>query len=243
MKYLLTLLFFVIAYPFCVAQNREELSLTDKSYDSTQVSKEYLLGKEPYKESSLFTVIDPKYTPLSKNNAYIRIETYEAFKKMYYAALEDGITLRVTSATRRYVIQRIIWEDKWVKSSIPEGIERMRSILEYSSVPGISRHHWGTDIDLMSPKLSFWESEKGTKIYKWLTENAYRYGFYQPYTANPIRTGFSEEKWHWSYYPLSDSFTEQYRKKIKPSDLKGFVGDKYLSHIDVIEEYVFGIDR
>ncbi|MBQ5593220.1 MAG: D-alanyl-D-alanine carboxypeptidase family protein, partial [Bacteroidales bacterium] len=102
----------------------------------------------------------------------------------------------------------------------------------------------GTELDFNSPKLEFWNSERGKKTYKWLCENAHKYGFYQPYTAkspNGRNRGYNEEKWHWSYAPLSAEYTRQYKLLIKPSDLKGFLGDDLVEELDIIGNYVFGI--
>ena len=37
----------------------------------------------------------------------------------------------------------------------------------------------------------------------WLVQNGASYGFCQPYTAGRC-AGYNEEKWHWSYMPLSE---------------------------------------
>lgn len=206
-----------------------------------EITKEALLGNKVYADDPNFIVIDKKYTALSSYNANIRRETYAAFKRMYRAALRDGIELRVTSASRNFITQRIIWEDKWKKSPAPAGIARVKEILKYSSVPGISRHHWGTDIDLMSPQLAYWESAKGVRVYDWLCKNAFKFGFYQTYTGSTTRGGFSEEKWHWSFYPISSLYMKAYKETIKNSDLTGFVGSDSLSEFDIISEYVFGV--
>ncbi len=207
-----------------------------------EITKEALLGNKVYADDPNFIVIDKKYTPLSSYNANIRRETYAAFKKMYRAALKDGIELRITSASRNFFTQRVIWENKWRNSRVPAGIARVRDILKYSSVPGISRHHWGTDIDLMSPRLDFWAKEYGIKVYKWLCENAPKFGFFQTYTEDVSSGGFSEEKWHWSFYPISSLYIKAYKETIKNSDLTGFVGSEYLSDFDIISEYVFGVE-
>ncbi len=236
-KYLFCTLFLLLCTTVSWAQGYE----VEPAPES--VTKEYLLGKENFIGNPKFIVIDQKYTALSKENAHIRKETYEAFVRMYEAALRDGITLRVTSATRSNVTQRMLWEKKWVKSPYASGIARVRHLLRYTSFPGISRHHWGSEIDLMSTKLRYWASSSGQKTYKWLCENAHRFGFFQPYTKNPDRKGFTEEKWHWSYAPLSDLFQQQYIEKVEESDLGGFSGDEVIAKLDVINSFVLGVER
>jgi len=134
---------------------------------------------------------------------------------MYNAAKADGIDLVVRSATRNFSYQRGIWERKWSgKTKLSDGVnaatditvdrDRAVKIMNYSAMPGASRHHWGTDIDLNSFNNSYFESGTGLKVYKWLEQNAHKYGYCRPYTPkNNGRTGYEEEKWHWSYTPLS----------------------------------------
>jgi len=50
-------------------------------------------------------------------------------------------------------------------------------------MPGTSRHHWGTDVDLFSLDNKFFESGDGKIWYSWMVQNAAKYGFCQPYTA------------------------------------------------------------
>jgi D-alanyl-D-alanine carboxypeptidase len=111
--------------------------------------------------------------------------------------------------------------------------ERAKHILRYNAMPGISRHHWGTELDFISTKVEFWETEKGQKVYNWLKENAYKYGFYQPYTnkKDNNRDGFNEEKWHWSYFPLSNEYLKRYKTDINYSNFPKFLGG------DILESY------
>ncbi len=212
--------------------------------DNKMVSKEFLLGKTHYQNDSSFVLIPSEYTVLKAPNNYIQKQTFEAFVKMFEAAKADGINLVITSASRNFWVQKYIWEQKWKKSSIANKKVRAQEILKYNSMCGTSRHHWGTDLDFNSPRLEFWNSEKGKKTYKWLCENAHKYGFYQPYTAKSSggrTTGYNEEKWHWSYYPLSAEYMKQYKLQIKSSDLKGFLGDDLVEELGIIENYVFGV--
>jgi LAS superfamily LD-carboxypeptidase LdcB len=109
-------------------------------------------------------------------------------------------------------------------------------------MPGTSRHHWGTDIDLNNLNNEYFESGEGLKIYQWLTAHAHRFGFCQPYTSKTGgRTGYEEEKWHWSYTPLSIPLLEEYKKTITLSDLTGFMGSGAAVKLDVIKNYVDGV--
>ncbi|MCQ2343596.1 MAG: M15 family metallopeptidase [Paludibacteraceae bacterium] len=171
---------------------------------------------------------------------YIHRQVYYAYLKMSYAASRENIELPIVSATRNFKRQAKIWERKWTNFSGTPA-EKTLKILEYSSMPGTSRHHWGTDIDLCSTEDYEWNTPKLQATLKWLNENAKRFGFYMPYDNNPNRTGYKYEPWHWSYYPMADYYTELFRKLITYQDIKGFSGAHLAQEFAVIELYVFGI--
>ena len=117
-----------------------------------------------------------------RKGLYLRSDVYEAYKKMKRQADEDGIRLVIRSATRNFDYQKGIWERKWTgetklsdrsrASDITDEKERALKILRYSSMPGSSRHHWGTDIDLNSFDNSYFEYGEGLKVYDWLKQHA-----------------------------------------------------------------------
>lgn len=213
--------------------------------------KDYLLGKFDPTTHSQFVKLQDEHTRGSARGAYLRKETYEAFIKMSEAARKDGVKLVIISATRNFEAQKRIWENKWNGKVPVEGKdlttvkdpnERARLILLYSSMPATSRHHWGTDMDLNSLENSFFESGDGLKTYQWLTAHAAEYGFCQPYTSKTNgRTGYEEEKWHWSYLPLSGELLKLYKTKIKYTDIKGFTGSEVAKSLQVITHYVAGV--
>lgn len=214
---------------------------------AAEPTKEFLLGKTHFEKDTNFVEIASAYTVLRKPNNFIQKRTLQAFLMMREAALADGVKLTATSASRNFWVQRYIWEQKWQKSAVAAGAGRARSILKYNSMCGTSRHHWGTELDFNSPKLEYWNTAEGKKTYKWLCENAHRFGFYQPYTTKGEKgsglreTGYNEEKWHWSYYPLANVYMQKYKELVTEKDLGGFLGSEYVPDLNVIEEYVFGV--
>ena len=215
------------------------------------VDKNYLLGKFDPSSHSQFVRLNDEHTQGSAKGAYLRKETYEAFMKMSDAAKQEGVELVIISATRNFESQKRIWENKWEGRTPVEGKnlttvkdkkERARLILLYSSMPSTSRHHWGTDMDLNALENSFFESGDGLKIYQWLLAHASQYGFCQPYTSKSGgRTGYEEEKWHWSYLPLSGQFLNDYIGSVTYKDIKGFAGSEVATSLDVIRNYVKGV--
>ncbi|MFO0360176.1 MAG: M15 family metallopeptidase [Flavobacteriales bacterium] len=205
-------------------------------------SKEQLLGKITPSKDTNFTLIAAKHT--DKKNIYLNKKAYKAFEEMSAAAAKEGIQIKIISATRTFEAQKAIWEKKWVRSDyvkFPEQ-QRVKEIMKYSSMPGTSRHHWGTDIDINSLENSYFEKTEGKKLYQWMLANAASFGFYQTYTSKSGgRTGYEEEKWHWSYLPIAEPMLTEYQKTIEYNDINGFSGSQYAAVNKVIEEYVLGI--
>lgn len=207
------------------------------------VTKDYLLGKFDPAQHPDFVAVGKPYA--DKPEMYLRKEAFEAFKRMWESAQKDGITLKIISSTRTFVQQKNIWEGKWSRfaQAAPEPKARATKILEYSSMPGSSRHHWGTDIDLNDlNNPSFEKGGKYEKVYEWLVAHAHEFGFCQPYTAGRPY-GYHEEKWHWSYIPLSKPFLAQYKANIKNEDIQGFQGSNLATEIGAVEHYVLGINQ
>lgn len=215
---------------------------------------DYCMGKFEPKKHVDFVLIPIQYA--DREGMYLRKDVLFAFKSMFDAAQKDGISLQIRSATRNFNYQKGIWERKWTGSTllsdgtnvakdIQNPADKALKILEYSSMPGTSRHHWGTDIDLNSFNNTFFEKGEGKLIYDWLTKNAATYGFCQPYTPKgPNRPhGYNEEKWHWTYQPLGSEITEFARKNLTNNMITGFEGAETANDIDVVGKYVLGINQ
>lgn len=213
--------------------------------------KNYLLGKFEPSADVRFVKIDSSYWRGSAGVYYLRKEAYEAFRKMAQKAKEDEINLYIVSATRNFDQQKEIWEDKWNGKTLVNGRDlskennlkrRAKTILLYSSMPGTSRHHWGTDIDLNNLENEYFKKGEGLKIYAWLCANAPSFGFCQPYTSKKNgRKGYQEEKWHWSYLPLSSDLLKEYKKLISYTDISNFEGSETAKPLNVISDYVGGV--
>jgi LAS superfamily LD-carboxypeptidase LdcB len=172
---------------------------------------------------------------------------------MYEDALKSGVTLKIISATRNFYVQKSIWEDKWTGKRLvedgqnlalttPDPVKRALKILEYSSMPGSSRHHWGTDMDLNNLNNDYFEQGEGKKIYDWLTKFAGSYGFCQPYSAGRPY-GYKEERWHWSYIPVARPLTDFSKKSLKNEMITGFLGSESAAGIDIVNHYILGINE
>lgn len=164
-------------------------------------------------------------------------------------AAQRDIELVIASGYRSFERQCSIWNRKFCgelktldinnQAINMEGLsetEKVKAILLYSALPGASRHHWGTDIDVYSPsmlaenqtlQLAPWEYESDGPFYllfRWLKNHAKDLGFYFPYLQ--YNNGVAPEPWHISYYPLSKSYQETLtlellEQKISQSDILG----------------------
>ena len=102
----------------------------------------------------------------------------------------------------------------WFEELTPA--EREQEILLASAAPALSRHHWGTEFDILglNPRLF----EEGAQLYeawRWLDGQALEYGFFQPFGPDAQTQQFAhmEERWHWSYYPIAQAIWEHLRER------------------------------
>lgn len=218
--------------------------------DSTQMA--FLMGKFDPTNHPDFVAVPKQYTDGAQDYRLHRA-TLEAFIPMFEAAKSAGISLKIRSATRNFDRQKQIWEGKWtgkrlvsngrenLAKTTPEPVKRARRILEFSSMPGSSRHHWGTDIDINAFENSYFEAGNGLAEYEWLVANAATYGFCQPYTAGR-QSGYNEEKWHWSFLPIAQPLTNLAKAHLENTDFSGFMGAPTAQEIEVVQNYVLGIN-
>jgi LAS superfamily LD-carboxypeptidase LdcB len=128
--------------------------------------------------------------------------------------------------------------------------ELVFSILRWSALPGASRHHWGTDIDVFDAaarpdgyeiELIPSEYESGgmfAPFSAWLDEriaNGSAFGFFRPYDRD--RNGVAPERWHLSYAPLATVYARMLspallRQTIESADM--MLKDVVLAHLDEI---------
>ncbi len=155
-------------------------------------------------------------------------DAVEPFLAMRGAALAAGLDLIAVSSFRDFDRQLAIWNAKFrgerplldrasqpldARALAPE--ERVEAILWWSALPGASRHHWGSDFDVIdraalpdgaTAQLVPAEFAAGgpfARLDAWLGEHMQRFGFFRPYVS--VRDGVSPEPWHLSYAPVAQS--------------------------------------
>jgi len=236
--------------PIDINHHKQNSSIEKLMADTTHTVA-YLMGHFDPASHALFSQIEIKYA--DREGMYMRTEAYKAFQNMWEAASNEGIILQIRSASRNFNYQKGLWENKWNgetilsdgvdASEIKDEKERALKILLYSSMPGTSRHHWGTDIDLNSFSNKWFETGDGSDLYDWLISNAHSFGFCQVYTAKGDErpNGYEEEKWHWSFSPISKPLTQYAKGALRNKMIEGFEGANTATMIDVVNNYVLGI--
>jgi len=222
------------------AENQSEVDTTRIYSMPENTSLELVTGHFEFKEHEDFIRVADS---LSDKEIYLQKPTYEAFLEMAKSAEEDGVNLIIVSGARNFGYQKAIWDRKWQNSEEETDVAKAKEILLFSSMPMTSRHHWGTDIDLNNLNNEWFEEGEGKEIYDWLTTHANDFGFYQPYTDKSLnnRTGYEEEKWHWSYMPLAGPYLDFYNEHVTNEDITGFEGAELAPEIDMVGNYVNGV--
>ncbi len=182
------------------------------------LSSEFLIGKD-----------DSQMVPVEKGSRVrVHEEVADSLSGLTEAAEEAGFALLVVSGFRGFDHQLRIWNEKALGKRMvndehgkplppprsPEDHERrFFSMLRWSSFPGLSRHHWGSDMDVVDKKAMpagyqvqlVPEEVEGAGLFApfhdWLDNYLSTFHFFRPYAED--RGGVSPERWHLSYAPLA----------------------------------------
>jgi hypothetical protein len=180
-----------------------------------------------------------------------------------------GIELLVVSSFRDFNHQTAIWSAKF-NGQRPlldrSGLEIHRAelyesalidaILIWSALPGASRHHWGSEIDVIDaaavrpgvrPQLLTREFAAGgcfERLNGWLDSNIQSFGFFRPYSTD--QGGVQPEPWHLSYAEVSTPALEVLslevlREALEEADMPG--RETVLARLpELYQRYVLAID-
>jgi LAS superfamily LD-carboxypeptidase LdcB len=165
----------------------QKLSKTDPEL-LKKYSKVYFLN-ENYAPAQL-TAIDPAYLYDKNKPQQIYSGVAPYLQSMLGAAERDGVALRIISAFRSFYEQ----------ASVKYGYRLLYGFgaNQFSADQGYSEHQLGTAVDFTTPEVKevFSKFESST-AFKWLTENAYKFGFVLSYPKN--NSYYQFEPWHWRF--------------------------------------------
>jgi len=195
------------------------------------------------------------------------------FLRLKAEAQNAEFDLQILSGFRGFEEQLSIWNRKATgkravldSDAVPLDIatlsdkELVFAILRWSALPGASRHHWGTDLDVYDAasrpdgyeiELIPEEVNPGGMfgpLHQWLDERmaaGTAFGFFRPYDRD--RHGVAPERWHLSHAPVAVPYlerltTEMLRTTIQQADIE--LKDVVLEHLDEIyERFVININR
>ncbi|NDK32830.1 M15 family metallopeptidase [Nesterenkonia haasae] len=127
---------------------------------------------------------------------YMREEPADSVEELFDDALDEGITLAVTSGYRSFDAQARIYSARHAQHGT-EGTD------EFAARPGYSEHQTGLAVDVISidnPECIIGECFNETPEFEWLEESAHNYGFIIRYPEGKEHiTGFAYEPWHLRY--------------------------------------------
>ena len=187
-------------------QNKEKSSLKIvRMINANRDKNNYTDIKEVYGDS--ITILNNRYYKLEDNflptdlvdiniqfayaDQKIRKEVNTAYLQMARAAKKENITLIVSTSFREYQKQQEIYD-----SSVRKNGQSIADTIV--ARPGQSEHQTGLALDILTygGNTNF----DNTDAYRWLKENAYKYGFIERYPKDAEEiTGFSYEPWHYRY--------------------------------------------
>ncbi len=112
-------------------------------------------------------------------------------------------------------------------STDPEIAQAIRNVMQTISLPGFSRHPWGTEIDVIDATRARWTGSGDlTPVIPFLQAEAPSFGFFHPYTQSPPDLGlphYEDEPWHLSYWPIANVLQEQWASRITGNVLAGLI--------------------
>jgi len=150
----------------------------------------------------------------------------EALLALRAAAAPAGIDLHPVSGFRDFWRQLAIWNEKFsgaralldaagapLDAAALDPAQRAAAILRWSALPGASRHHWGSDCDVIDRsalepgapvnllRADYAAGGRYERLANWLGAHAANFGFFQPYDQD--RGGVQPEPWHLSFAPVA----------------------------------------
>lgn len=192
------------------------------------------------------------------------------FQAMQTSAKANGIQIAIASSFRSFERQLLIWNNKFnglrpvfdktgkqLDMNELDEWQKVQAILLYSAIPGTSRHHWGTDVDIYDAaavnsdyrlKLEPQEYEAGGPFHNvtnWLSSHMSKFHFYRPYAED--LGGVAPELWHLSHKITASDYAKTFAQSeqtlldiLSEQQIAGFSAIE--QHFDyILDKYVYSV--
>lgn len=191
-------------------------------------------------------------------------DVIQPLQHLSIAAARAGFVFSIASSYRNFSRQLSIWNQKAsgmrpvldssgnvIDMQYLSDDEKLWAILRWSALPGASRHHWGTDVDVYDRskidetyqvKLTVDETELPgpfAEFHLWLTDKLMEQDcpFFRPYAID--NGGIAPEPWHLSYAPIANRYAALFsadilREQIIQTDI--LLKESILQNLDEIFE-------
>ncbi len=202
---------------------------------------------------------------------FLHPDAVDDWSSLQFNATQAGFDLAIASAYRSFSRQLLIWNEKatgirpvYDGKGQPLPVDTLSptdlvfAILRWSALPGGSRHHWGTDLDVYDRsavaddyvvQLNDEEVQPGgvfAALHDWLDqriENQQSFGFYRPYITTALSQsekpmGIAAERWHLSHRPSARLFSQELTRdalyRVIESQPEMQLQSTVLAHLDEI---------
>ncbi|MGE5085650.1 MAG: D-alanyl-D-alanine carboxypeptidase family protein [Bacillota bacterium] len=222
--------------PFAIARAEDQIinlcQFQDRTFGQVgnhrYVNELTIVGKAPgenlpgsYEPEDLMMIPMERISPAirddlisEKRSERLRRKAAIALDRMILDASKDNIELFVHSAYRTYKFQCHVFSTKLRNELETTSLsldDAINSVNTRSAIPGQSEHQLGTVADITTnipgEGYQLIYQMMDTPAYKWLQDNAYKYGYVMSYPYSPEvalnetnpKTGYVFEPWHWRY--------------------------------------------
>lgn len=213
----------------------------------------------PLPTAAVLTGRDDNFIDHARLERPVHRDMVAAWKALADDARAAGFELTIASGYRDYPRQLQIWNDKAaglrtvldgegqpLDLAALDDWDKVQAILRWSALPGASRHHWGTDIDVYDRaavaddyRIQLTAEEAADDgpfgaLHRWLDERidaGRAHGFFRPYHSD--RGGVAPERWHLSHAPLA----VRYQRQLKADTLLAALDSEALSLRATVREH------
>lgn len=125
-----------------------------------------------------------RMTVVKRQGLWVESGTARAFDRMFMAAQDNGLDMKLVSGWRSMNEQQVIWDTRQDP--------KVRAAKGVAATPGFSNHQSGRALDIQVRDLRLGVV---LPVFEWLNTHAHEYGFARTVSAEP---------WHWELTALPE---------------------------------------